>query len=193
MKKLLLSLTLLLGVAVAQAHPVTPQQAAQRAQKLSPVLCHSNAQLVSLPTPTEAKGRNGSTATLVPAFYMFNVGQDEGFLILSGDDDMPEVIGYSDRGRLSSDFANLPPALQLFLNAYQNYVDGVRNGRAQAPAKAQGISTGTPVVDVLISARWGQDKPYNTLCPSNDELGQSVVGCVATAMAQIMNYWKILI
>ncbi len=191
MKKLLISLTLLLGVAAAQAHPITPQQAAQRARMLSNALCHSEAQLTSLDTPTEVKGRDGATATVLhPTFYMYNVGQGDGFLILSGDDTMPEVIGYADRGQLPADFDQLPPALQLYLNAYQNYVEGIRDGRAEAPAKAHGVSTGTPIVDVLISARWGQERPFNTLCPKNDKLGQSVVGCVATAISQILYYWK---
>ncbi|UCE59889.1 MAG: C10 family peptidase [Phycisphaerales bacterium] len=51
---------------------------------------------------------------------------------------------------------------------------------------------------IPFTPRWGQGSPYNDQCPGlpgppyepppND--GRSKVGCVATAMAQIMYYWK---
>ncbi len=41
----------------------------------------------------------------------------------------------------------------------------------------------------LITSTWGQEEPYDWQCPvQNGEY--CVVGCVATAMAQVMNYWK---
>ena len=43
----------------------------------------------------------------------------------------------------------------------------------------------TPVVGPLIQTQWDQGNPYNLYCPSG-----TVTGCVATAMAQVMNYWQ---
>ena len=44
-------------------------------------------------------------------------------------------------------------------------------------------------VEPLISTQWDQDAPYNELCPIID--GEHVwAGCVATAMAQLMNYYE---
>ena len=44
-------------------------------------------------------------------------------------------------------------------------------------------------VDPLITTEWGQSEPYNDLCPI-DEGNPTKTGCVATAMAQIVNYWE---
>jgi hypothetical protein len=44
-------------------------------------------------------------------------------------------------------------------------------------------------VGPLLTSVWHQGYPYNMLCPTGYS-GTCVVGCVATAMAQIMNYWK---
>ncbi len=41
----------------------------------------------------------------------------------------------------------------------------------------------------LLTSSWHQRVPYNNLCPMGDA-GRTVVGCVATAAAQIMNFWK---
>ena len=55
--------------------------------------------------------------------------------------------------------------------------------------RADGTSSGTPVVGPLLTSQWGQDSPYNLFTPQVGRK-QAAVGCVATALAQIMNYWK---
>jgi hypothetical protein len=47
------------------------------------------------------------------------------------------------------------------------------------------------VVGPLLNSAWDQGYPYNMTCPvGTGDGGHVVVGCVATAMAQIMYYWK---
>ncbi|MCP4567465.1 MAG: hypothetical protein GY841_07795 [FCB group bacterium] len=41
----------------------------------------------------------------------------------------------------------------------------------------------------LLTSSWHQRAPYNNLCPMGDG-GRTVVGCVATATAQILNFWQ---
>ncbi len=41
----------------------------------------------------------------------------------------------------------------------------------------------------LLSSQWDQGDPYNQLCPIGDG-GRTVVGCVATAAVQLMNYYQ---
>jgi len=51
---------------------------------------------------------------------------------------------------------------------------------------AQGaMSQGGP----LTTTSWHQHSPYNLYCPEGSD-GQTVVGCVATATAQVMAYWQ---
>jgi hypothetical protein len=56
-----------------------------------------------------------------------------------------------------------------------------------AAQMAEGRSTRGQVGPLLTTA-WHQGSPYNDLCPMGDG-GQTVTGCVATAMAQLMRYW----
>ena len=43
----------------------------------------------------------------------------------------------------------------------------------------------------LVTAKWGQGGPYNTLCPYDSSLNaRCVTGCVTVAMGQVMHYWK---
>ncbi len=52
---------------------------------------------------------------------------------------------------------------------------------------SEGISRAT--VGPLLTTAWHQGFPYNNLCPMGDG-GRCVVGCVATAAAQILRFWK---
>lgn len=131
-------------------------------------------------------------------YYVFNVGQDEGFVIASGSDKTQPILGYSDTGHIDPNnmpeplrkwFAELPTAVQ-----YQE--QGLRQPRntANAPKKAPKVQTKNAVAP-LISSKWNQGDPYNLYTPSYiDDNGNtqehSATGCVATAMAQIMYFWK---
>ena len=56
--------------------------------------------------------------------------------------------------------------------------------RSSLPNSQATMSSGGP----LLTSSWHQSAPYNNLCPMGDG-DRAVVGCVATAAAQIMNYW----
>ena len=53
-----------------------------------------------------------------------------------------------------------------------------------------GAEPGSMVLD--LTSIWHQFEPYNNQCPAPAGLpdSQCIVGCVGTAMAQIMNYWE---
>lgn len=186
MKKTLLTLLLLVATGSLFASPITLEQARQRALRLSPALCHSMADVrhVTL-DESGVKGRTPLSTVAEPAYYLFNTGENDGFLILSGDDQLPAVLGYSDHGSLHGDFSTFPPALQDFLDSYSQYVDDVRAGRVAPVRRAHGVSTGTPIVGPLVTAQWDQAAPYNIYCPTS-----TYVGCVATAFAQVLYYYK---
>jgi uncharacterized repeat protein (TIGR02543 family) len=127
------------------------------------------------------------------AFYVFTPEEQEapGFIIVSGDKRMKEVLGYSANERFDTD--NLPPALLYWLEMYQReleYVEGVDESaltqRISVRKKAR--QTKSEVVPMIASI-WGQGTPFNDQTPSyNGE--QTATGCVATAMAQVMNYYE---
>jgi len=133
-----------------------------------------------------AHAEPSSTVADANDFYAFNI-KGGGFVIVSGEDRTAQVLGYSDKGRF--DFNNLPAPLQDLLTGYKEEIEFMRtytgNDLVQAP-KPLNAGSG---VQPLIKTTWGQEAPYDWQCPVyNGEY--CVVGCVATAMAQVMNYWQ---
>lgn len=102
-----------------------------------------------------------------------------GFVVLANDDAFKAVIGYSDEGTFGDN-----PALEWFLARIND-------------ASLRTASTGSQVipagckssVEHLVTTKWGQDAPFNSQCPQVN--GKNCwVGCVATAMAQIMSVYQ---
>lgn len=119
-------------------------------------------------------------------FYAFNI-TGGGFIIVAGENRATPVLGYSDKGRI--DFNNLPAPLKDLLDGYKAEIEFLRayqgNDLIKAPASFEANGTVGP----LIATTWGQEMPYYLQCPVYR--GEyCVVGCVATAMAQVMNYWQ---
>ena len=126
-------------------------------------------------------------------YYVFSHGDDDGFIIVSADDRLPAVCGYSENGAFDPEA--MPPALQSWLADYQRQVQFVREHpdvRVQASPR---LST---TVSPLLTTRWHQCRPYNDLCPdalSGDDPhliygGHACTGCAATSTAQVMNYYQ---
>ena len=149
-----------------------------------------------------AKRLNASPATGESrAYYVFPHDKGMGFTIVSGDDQLPEIVAYSDRG--SYDVAHLPDGYKMFLELYSDMVDGLAQGQpsalrrravcmqaaSQAQRRAQ-TKAARPVVTPLLGDRmWNQYAPFNNLCPM-DGTNPTVTGCVATALAQVFAYWR---
>ena len=122
-----------------------------------------------------------------PPLYIFNRGNEKGFVIVSGDDSMPKIIGYTEEGHF--DASKLAPALLEMLEGYSNLViEAQANGAGPRPTKR--AVTGRKDIPTMVSARWGQGWPYNMYAPHRTDNGaQALTGCVATAAAQVVHYW----
>lgn len=168
---------LLMLPTVITAEPVDQEAARRKA------LAFLNGQ-----TKAGARGEKDELSLAVSneGYHVFNRGTDKGFVIVSGDDALPEVLGYSDNGRF--DTTNMPPALQDWLNVCVKAAKYARENHLPKyqPAKTRG---GGKSVGPLITTKWGQSSPYNTGYPKVNG-STCVTGCVATAMAQIINYHK---
>ena len=137
----------------------------------------------------------GAEETDGKAFYLFNNGGNKGFVIVSGDDRLPEVIGYATSGTMAED--NMPIQLKSLLDAFEKQYgemagDDTRLESAMAERMALAESSAAAKVTVtplLGNIEWDQGTPYNKLCPTFTN-GQAVTGCVATAMAQVIRYYR---
>ncbi len=119
-------------------------------------------------------------------FYAFNV-KGGGFIIVAGEDRATSVLGYSDKGRI--DFNNLPAPLQDLLNGFKKEIEFLQTYEGDDLVPVNKTLTASAGVDPLIKANWGQEDPYDWQCPVYQGL-YCAVGCVATAMAQVMKYWQ---
>ena len=180
-KTYLLILTLFVSI-VALAGPVTPDEARQKITKvMSPRRSSAVLQDLRLVATSHYQEREDMTA---PSFYVFNVGEGQGYIIAGADDRIPAVLGYSDRGSFDPD--NMPVNMQAWLEGYNHQMEYL-NQHPEAAAPQRTVSGSS--IDPLLICEWGQGNPYNSQCPMDGD-NRSVTGCAATAMAQVMYFWK---
>ncbi len=128
-----------------------------------------------------------------PLYYVFNNGE-QGFVIVSGDDAVYPILGFSHEGSFKAD--HLPDAFRKWVAQYEKQIqEAIKKGSAPhakvTKAWEEMGTQETQTVGPLLRSKWNQSPFYNDLCPMDHEAGQHVVtGCVATAMAQIMYYYK---
>ena len=168
-------------------------------QQAKEIALRQAAQLgISMDETSSAKAKSKRVKSVsgeVPAYYVFPNGEGKGFTVVSGDDRLPEVVGYSDKG--TYDEKNLPSNYVGFMKAYEEMVGQLDNGDSRASAsiaEAKALrSSGyqqPAVAPLLGNIQWNQMIPYNNMCPMYNSTNRSVTGCVATAMAQVMMYYK---
>ena len=148
------------------------------------------------PAPVLAYSRKAKEGERVP-LYIYNSGdEDGGFVIVSGDDGtVAPVLGYSDKGSFSYDKA--PCGLKMLLAQYEQQIGHLAKHPKPGVKKwnkTRGFSiiedVGNVVVGPLLKTQWSQDAPYYDMCPKVNGESHALTGCVATAIAQIMAYWK---
>ena len=165
------------------AGPVSENEARDKAAKF--MLSRKGA---SAARSSQRFGGSGATLNVAEqreAFYVFNIDSVGGFVIVSGDDRMPDVLGYSYSGRYNPETS--APNIRSWLEGYEEqyeYLQTHNDAKAATLTEVDGER-----IEPLLTTRWDQDYPYNAKCPLiNGE--RAVTGCVATSMAQVMNYHK---
>ncbi len=126
-------------------------------------------------------------------YYMFNVGDNNGFVIVSGNDIAQPILGFSEKGCI--DPGNLPENMSAWLDEYAEQMSFATEGSQADNSRILAD------IEPLIQTEWNQDYPYNRVLPNvyptefgydNDYKTRKrlATGCVATAMAQVMFYHK---
>jgi hypothetical protein len=133
-------------------------------------------------------------------YYIFNVNNSNGFVIISAEDNVYPVLGYSFKGSYdhqpSFDAANF----NYWMDNYAEQIIYARENLLEADAFIstawKSLLENAPLgkdfdnVDPLLTTLWDQGTYYNQLCPSDGggPGGHVWAGCVATAMGQVMKY-----
>lgn len=181
MRKFCLGVFLVLATLAVSAGPITRRQAQQKAEDF--MSRQSGWQQLSPVTSASRLAPGRKMASDVSEYYVFNKGQNQGYVIVSGDDQTEPILGYCDEGEF--DYDRLPPAMQEWLDDYARQIELLQ--RDAVPPVGDAVPTHAKV-EPLMKSKWSQGYPYNLTCPQYFTLGQSVTGCVATAMAQLLYY-----
>lgn len=130
--------------------------------------------------------------------YIYNM-EGGGFAIVSADARTgSQILGYSFDNNFSA--KGMPDNVKYWLGEYSRQIDFIKahqpevseSKRRERLKKDSGPIPASPTVAPLLSTTWGQDAPYNGMTPTIPATDgeHTRTGCVATAMAQIMNYWE---
>ena len=117
--------------------------------------------------------------------YAVNLDNNEGFVLVVGNDQSHDILGYCDHGTFNEQ--QMPPNMRSWLKSYMASAAAVKDvNTARSLRTAPGVPTKTRIAP-LLKCQWDQDAPYNGLCPVIDDK-HCATGCTNTAMAQVMFY-----
>ena len=115
-------------------------------------------------------------------YYVFNT--DKSYVVVSGDDQAPEILMYGVSDNLDMD--KIPPAMQWLLNKYKYQIDGLKAGTL----KPNGYTPkATTAVAPLTNANWDQSEPYWNHTPTSGST-HTYTGCPATSLSMCFYIYK---
>lgn len=164
----------------ALASPLTPQQALSRLrQDVTPERTRIAAKITAAQPVFTAQTAAGTNTA-----YIFNAS-GHGYVIVSADDVAYPLLGYSDSGCI--DPSNMSPEMKWWIDGYGRQIEWANEHGFKAAVDKE--SRNWAPIAPLVKSRWDQGKPYYNECPEQNG-SRCVTGCVATSMAQVMNYFK---
>ena len=159
------------------------------------------------PAPSKSRrtaGFSTEDAQGQPYYYVFNAGNDGGYVIVSGDDRTEPILGYVEQGSFDPD--NIPENMRSWLQLYADQIKFIVDNNIDPSSpilkKRNRVRATKHSIPEMLTTRWNQGRPYNLTCPDyylekdNDEstaLPQKngpATGCTATAMAQVLNFYR---
>ena len=129
-------------------------------------------------------------------FYIFNI-KEGGFVIVSAEDAVTPVLGYSFTGEFKKNIDN--GSVKYLMNYYSEVIKAVRESKTKQAGEIKALwrnylsgfqEQTLAYVLPLLTTQWDQDCYYNYYAPSDvaGPCNHVYEGCVATSMAQVMKY-----
>jgi hypothetical protein len=137
-----------------------------------------------------------------PVYFVFEISLG-GWVVVSATDVAVPVPAYSFHG--TYDEAGQPENFRFWMKGYEDQLRYVINQGLQATSEIAEkwhhylLDNPTELTIIrerevlpLLSSTWDQGKYYNEMCPADPAGpgGHCVTGCVATAMGQLLNYFR---
>lgn len=188
MKRYLLLIPCLLLSMTITAGWISEQQALQEAQRFMPGKKFEQRHLA-----------RGAASSVAKNLYVFNVEANGGFVIVSGNDNTDAILGYSTKG--SFDEGNLPTNVRAWMEQIAAEVEACQSVPMSRSAELVPKHDGVAIharIEPLITTTWDQGNWYNDINSDgvyNVHLPKingkyPCTGCVATAGAQLMYYYR---
>ena len=138
-------------------------------------------------------------------FYIFNY-EPSSFVAVSADNDIFPIIAYSFKNNISHNESYLTEIISNDISLRMDYYkknpnlakanhqkwEQYLNGNIISRDFQQWPAAGNTITDGWLETRWMQGGIYDNFCPLDNSGERSNVGCVATAMAQIVNFHRFI-
>jgi hypothetical protein len=137
-------------------------------------------------------------------FYIFNLENNQGWIILSADKRVFPLLGWSPQGSYIPE--DQAPSFRSFLQKRKDFALTVRQKQQivshdvknawemleKDPGEKLSDDDEVITFEPILGVKWDQGCGYNAWCPAdvNGPCGRAFTGCVATAQGQIMKYWN---
>lgn len=186
MRKTIYLLATLFAVISLRAQQVSPEEALLMAQYIFPDK-QSELRIAHL-----EKNQDD------PLYYI--ISHETGYAVVAGNKNAVPLLAYSSEGGFNSE--NVIPPLMMWLNHYEEQLSALYKEDFINPSCQQqwenvlshlpGSYRSVDEVKPFLTAQWGQGEKYNFYCPRDISAtnGRAVTGCVATAMAQLLYYFR---
>ena len=128
--------------------------------------------------------------------YIYNIGEDDGFVIVGGDERVPEILGYADKGCINP--FDMPENMRSWLEGYAEEILALQNSTAEGFAQGYNVEASAPIfkapayhkaIPYFLECEWNQDAPFSLKCPVISG-NNAPTGCAATALAQVLYYLR---
>ena len=182
--KNLLTILLLFVATLLWAEPITQSTARKKAVNFA----SKHGKTIAGDVKNLFKVRGKTKAQAMP-YYVFNTNDDNGFVIVSGDDRTAEILAYSDKGRFNAD--EIPDNMRAWLRYYAHVIGSLESTSSVKASSTtlydNGLREANSAISPLLSCTWNQGSPYYDRCPLV-EGRRCCTGCVCTAAVQVMYY-----
>lgn len=204
MKKFLLLVSFCLSVVTMLANPISERQALMLAQKMGK---QTNAPVKR----AYIKQSKNKLATQSNLYYVFNRGNNEGYVVVAGDDRVAPILAWSDKGNLTEEDIKNHPSIKWLYSQYENQIEWAIKNLPDTPSDEfkrlldANLNNIKIKVEPLLQFKQdrktlrrnpislGQDWPFNRYCPDfydnqTSKTYPTVSGCVATAISTVMRW-----
>ncbi|TSA30096.1 MAG: T9SS C-terminal target domain-containing protein [Bacteroidetes bacterium] len=151
----------------------------------------------------QVRGTYTETLESNAVYYALNFS-DGGWVLVAAEDAVTPILAYSFEGRYER--GDHPPQFAAWMEGYARQIAYSRTNNLEATEEVRAawdrlsatdpatlnLNTDGRDVAPLLTSTWNQGNPYNFLCPADPSGpgGHVYAGCVATAMAQVVYYYR---